>query len=214
MTRRRNPKGQGERLRDDLLEAAASVLGETGDERGLSMREVARRAGVTPPSVYLHFDDRDDLVAAVVVDRFARLGRAIGVAVAAAPDDAAARLRAGCRAYVRLGLQDPGTYRVLFGGDTATQLEDEARELTMGPFHALADGIGAAQTAGVVRDGDPFRLATHVWATLHGLVALRRSRPAFPWAAADELVDEALAMLLDLAPTRVSASRGRDPTSR
>jgi AcrR family transcriptional regulator len=202
MTRRRNARGEGGRLRTDLIEAAAAILAETGDEQGLSLREVTRRVGVSSPAVYLHFADRDALVAAVVTDRFARLGAAIAAAVAAAPDTPVDRLRAGCNAYVRLALDDPGTYRVLFGGRTASALDGEARERTLAPFTALVDGIAAAQAVGAVRSGDPWVLAVPVWAALHGIASLRTARPGFDWPPVDQLVDDALAGLLGLAPAQ------------
>jgi AcrR family transcriptional regulator len=207
MPRRRNPKGQGGRLRDELIDAAAAILAETGDELGLSLREVARRAGVSSPSVYLHFADKDELLAAVVTDRFASLAETIATAVERAPDSAADRLRAGCRAYVGLAIDDPGTYRVLFGGRTAADLGADVREQTMAPFHALVDGIAAAQRSGAVRSGDPFRMAVAVWAALHGIATLRQARPHFGWPRVDELIDDALEALLGLAPAS-TALRG------
>jgi AcrR family transcriptional regulator len=212
MARRRNPKGHGDRLRDDLVDAAADILSETGDELGLSLREVARRVGVSSPAVYLHFTDKDELLVAVVTDRFERLGRAIAEAVDAAPDVPGERLRAGCHAYVALALDDPGTYRVLFGGRSAADLGDQVRGRTMAPFQVLVDGIAVAQRQGAVRRGDPTRLAVHTWAALHGIAGLRQARPGFGWPPADELINEMLGALLGLprASTPASADAASD----
>ncbi len=197
--RRRNAKGEGGRLRADLIEAAAGILAETGDELGLSLREVARRAGVSSPAVYLHFAGKDALLADVLASRFALLGQAIGAAVAATAGGPGQRLRAGCRAYVDLAVQDPGTYRVLFGGRSAADLGRDFRESqTSAPFRSLADGIAAAQAGGEVRSGDPTRLAVPVWAALHGIATLRQARPHFDWPDAGELVDDILEGLLGL----------------
>lgn len=197
--RRRNAKGEGGRLRTELVEAAAGILAETGDEEGLSLREVARRAGVSSPAVYLHFADKDALLAEVLATRFALLGQAIGAAVAAAPGGPGERLRAGCRAYVELAVRDPGTYRVLFGGRSAADLGRDVRAgQTTGTFDALAEGIAGSQAAGAVRSGDPVRLAVPVWAALHGIATLRQARPRFPWPDAGELVDDVLEGLLGL----------------
>lgn len=176
------------------------MLAETGDELGLSLREVTRRAGVSSPSLYLHFADKDALLTAVVTDRFARLGAKLAEAVAAAPGGAACQLRAGCYAYVDLALDDPGTYRVLFGGHTAADLGAGVRDRTMQPFSSLVDGITAAQAEFAVRPGDPHRLATSVWAALHGIATLRTARPRFGWRPAHALVDDALEGLLGLSP--------------
>jgi AcrR family transcriptional regulator len=197
--RRRNAKGEGGRLRAELVEAAAGILAETGDEVGLSLREVARRARVSSPAVYLHFADKDALLAEVLATRFDVLGQAIRAAVAAAVGGAGERLRAGCRAYVDLAVGDPGTYRVLFGGRSAADLGPDFRDgQATAPFRALADGIAAAQADGVVRTGEPVRLAVLVWTALHGTVSLRQARPRFPWPDTGELVDDILEGLLGL----------------
>jgi AcrR family transcriptional regulator len=197
--RRRNAKGEGGRLRADLVEAAAEILAETGDEVGLSLRAVARRAGVSSPAVYLHFADKDALLAEVLATRFARLAEAVGAAVAGAHGSPSDSLRAGCRAYVDLALRDPGTYRVLFGGRRAADLGRETTAYPLDtPFRSLADGITAAQAAGAVRQGDPLRLAVVVWTALHGIATLRHARPRVAWPDAAELVDDVLEGLLGL----------------
>ena len=65
-TRARNPRGQGERLRLTLLDAARELLLELGDQDKLSVRAVTARAGVTPNALYLHFAGKDDLLSAVI----------------------------------------------------------------------------------------------------------------------------------------------------
>src|SRR3954465_14240883 len=69
--RGRNPRGQGERLREDIVGAALRLLDEHGDDQALSMRAVAREVGVAATSVYIHFADRDALVLAAL-ERFHR----------------------------------------------------------------------------------------------------------------------------------------------
>src|SRR5215831_10829801 len=65
-SRTRNPKGEGGRLREDLVEAAAQMIAETGDAGQLTLRGVARRVGIAAPSIYRHFPDVDHLKMAVV----------------------------------------------------------------------------------------------------------------------------------------------------
>ena len=64
-TRQRNPRGQGERLRDDIIEAASRLLADPAAPP-LTLRAVAREVGVAATSVYLHFDDIESLTLAVV----------------------------------------------------------------------------------------------------------------------------------------------------
>ena len=60
--RQRNARGEGERLRIELLEAAADLMATHGDIESISLRAVAREAGVSATAVYRHFDDHHDLL--------------------------------------------------------------------------------------------------------------------------------------------------------
>ena len=65
LRRRRAPRGSGDLLRDEILDAATQLLLDTGHAKAVSIRSVAERVGVTPPSIYLHFQDKDALLDAV-----------------------------------------------------------------------------------------------------------------------------------------------------
>ncbi len=80
--RHRAARGQGEALRGEILAAARDLLAETGNQDAVSVRAVAERVGVTTPSIYLHFKDKDDLLDAVCAEVFEALGVALGEAAA------------------------------------------------------------------------------------------------------------------------------------
>src|SRR6185295_14050813 len=65
LKRRRAPRGSGDQLRDEILDATTGLLLETGHAKAVSIRSVAQRVGVTPPSIYLHFADKEALLDAV-----------------------------------------------------------------------------------------------------------------------------------------------------
>jgi AcrR family transcriptional regulator len=195
--RARSPQGEGARLRDELIDAADRILARTGDEEGLSLRAVAREAGVAGPSVYLHFAGKDDLIRAVMRRHFDELRRAIEAAAAAAPGPAE-RLRAGCLAYCRFAVEQPGAYRVLFGNRTSGLAEPPDQGIGLDAFGTLVDGVRACMAAGAAPPGDPFRVMA-VWAALHGIVGLRHSAPSFPWVPVDALVDDVLRGLVGIA---------------
>src|SRR5947209_1999139 len=117
-TRARNPRGQGERLREALIDAAIDLLSDLQDVEALSVRAVTARAGVTPTALYLHFADRDDLLTAVKDRCFGELRRYVLDAVLEAERRAVADLRTqterGCLAYLQFAADHPGYYRVLF----------------------------------------------------------------------------------------------------
>src|SRR6266699_42114 len=116
--RRKNRRGEGGRLRVELIEAAARFLESSGDAQALTLAAVAREARIAAPSIYRHFSDRNQLVEAVVADRFERLDDTLLDAMTGTSDPADA-LRACCGAYCRFGLEHPGHYQVLFGANLA-----------------------------------------------------------------------------------------------
>ncbi|WP_169747954.1 TetR/AcrR family transcriptional regulator [Pseudonocardia acaciae] len=184
-----NRRGQGGRLRADLVEAASSLLGELAGEEALSLRAVARRAGVAPQSVYLHFADRRALLTEVYRARFADLVAAL--TGAGHPGGARDRLRAMCRAYCRYGREHPGHYRVLFG--TAGTPDWEPHEMVgLRALEILDSAVRACRSGGdpgPVEGREALPATVCLWAGLHGLVTLRRDRPSFPWPDLDELID-------------------------
>ncbi|KQV08727.1 MULTISPECIES: TetR/AcrR family transcriptional regulator [unclassified Kitasatospora] len=190
--RRPNPRGEGGRLRGDLIEAASRLLEEGGGEQTLSLRAVTRLAGVAPQSVYLHFADRKALLVAVYEARF---GELLDTLTAATGSDTHRRLRAICLAYCGYAQQHPGHYQVLFG--TAGSPGWEPDEMAGLPALEVLDAAVRACTA----DTAPGISATTLclWAALHGLTVLRRDRPSFPWPDLDGLVDTLLAAHTPLA---------------
>src|SRR5256884_969560 len=110
--RRPNARGQGERLRADIVAAAVRMLDELADDEALSLRAVAREVSIAATSVYLHFPDRDALVLAAMQRCHEDLVSTGDAAAAAAPDPAAA-LRARILAQAEWARQHSGLYKVL-----------------------------------------------------------------------------------------------------
>src|SRR5215218_1409861 len=113
VTRHRNPRGQGDQLRGDLIRSALALLSASGDPEDVSIRAVAKAAGVSPTAAYRHFHDRDDLVEAACAECFALFTVVLVDAVAGVDDPFEAIRRSG-RAYVDFARSDEGLYRVLF----------------------------------------------------------------------------------------------------
>lgn len=196
--RRRAPRGQGEQLRATILRAAADLLAESGREEDVSIRAVATRVGVTPPSIYLHFADKEALLDAVCMEAFADFHEVLEQAGSTAPDLRAALLAQG-RAYVDFALSRPEHYRLMFMRRPGEGLEmpTEAEVNTVAGLSVVIETIRAAQDEGVVStDADPVRLAMSVWAAVHGVSALLIAKPHFPWGDADELIGRVLEMCM------------------
>jgi AcrR family transcriptional regulator len=198
--RQRNPRGQGERLRDDIIEAASRLMADPAAPP-LTLRGVAREAGVAATSVYLHFPDIESLVMAVVERRFGELGQLQDQAQDQGADPCQ-RVRAGCLAYCEFGLAHQGHYRVMFTYPLPTHLISEefpGRKTFLRLIEAVAVCIGREP-----EDPEAFRTAQMIWQQLHGIVSLRISRPGFPWPPLAETVTEAVDRLLAGAVTRLS----------
>jgi AcrR family transcriptional regulator len=118
--RTRNPWGEGERLRTEILEAASGLLSELGGEAGLSIRGVARATGVAPGSIYQHFRDLNALAEGLHEYECERL-LALLEHAGANRTDPIERLRAQLVAYCDFALANPGHYRVLFRRPNAHQ---------------------------------------------------------------------------------------------
>ena len=100
-------------LRRALIDTALKLVTEKQDWT-FSLREVARRAGVSHRAPYNHFPEKLDLLAAVAAVGFERLRTGMLRAMAGT-EGSEALLVAGCRAYVHLGLENPALYRLMFG---------------------------------------------------------------------------------------------------
>lgn len=204
--RRPNRRGEGSRLRGEIVRAATRLLREEGDGSHVSLRAVAREAGIAAPSIYAHFPDPDAIVAAVVAERFTALMAALRGAGADITDPAQ-RLSAQCYGYLRFAEADPGLYRVLF--DRARRIADPAAapvsntaarrqtasneaviyEAGYPAFQFLVDTIASCVESGQSTSQDPFVDAVGLWSALHGYCMLRVAAPEFPWPDEQITVD-------------------------
>ncbi len=187
-------RGEGERLREEILAAATRLLIESGDESAVSIRAVAAAVGVTPPSIYLHFSDKDELLRAVCSEHFRQLAERTEAAASSAGDPVEALRRCG-RAYVDFGLENPEAYRILLMAPVLKSPEQADPDLIMdaAAFFHLVKRVQDAIDAGALRPSDPAQAALGLWATAHGITSLLIAHPAFPWPEdRDRLIDQVL----------------------
>ena len=191
--RPRARRGEGDRLREEILDATSQLLLSTGDHEAVNIRSVAEAVGVTPPSIYLHFADKAELIKAVCGRHFHALQHAIEEAVAGVGDPAE-ELRLRGQAYVRFGLEHPEQYRILFMSkqDAALDKHPDDELLAVCGFTALVDNVLRAAEAGAIEAADPVLVATGLWTVVHGITSLAISIPHFPIVGLDTLVDHLL----------------------
>ena len=185
VTRERNPRGQGERLRADLLDATVDLIAETGSVEGVSLRAAAKRAGVSPMAVYNHFEDKGALLEAAVEHCW----NEFQAVIAAAMDEPepSTRLRAAGDAYVRFALERPGQYAVMFSG--TANLPERPEAIGMSAFDDLVAMVAAILDAnGDDRDPTFVALQVHTW--MHGIVTLVACAPGMAWPSMDALLDD------------------------
>lgn len=143
-------------LRPELLREAARVLEKEGPA-ALSLRDLARRAGVSHNAPYRHFADREALLAALAADGFRALGEAL----------AGATGRDMGEAYVRFALAHPQRFRLMFGGHLSMGRHDELAEAAARPYQALLEAFRAQSAI-----ADPEKAAAAAWSLVHGLAHL------------------------------------------
>jgi AcrR family transcriptional regulator len=160
-------------LRRALLDEALALALERGAS-ALTLREAARRAGVTEAAPYRHFRSKDALVAALAEEGFAELLARVLAALRRAPAGARERLSAMGVAYLRFAQERPAHFRVMFGRDLAASHGFRGvGDLAQACFRELMGEVSRAQAAGAVAGRDPRPPALALWSALHGLASLR-----------------------------------------
>ncbi len=159
-------------LRTALLNAALEIIADSGPQ-GLTIREVARRAGVSHAAPYRHFEDKDDLILAVVEQGFELLYDTMQQAKLAAGDDPLDQFAASGIAYFEFAMKFPAYYRVMFSGDLLTSTGHESLQHTSNiAFEQMTDDIEMCQQLGIVQKGDPALQAVAILSSVHGFVTL------------------------------------------
>jgi AcrR family transcriptional regulator len=157
-------------LRRALVAAARAILEEDG-LAALSLRTVARRAGVSQAAPYHHFPDKDALLAAVAADGFDALDRAMQERMAGVSDPAE-RLNASGVAYVMFAVANPALFQIMFGA-AMHGLAAHAERLAAGEraYATLERAVTAVQQAGGA-ESDVGLACLGAWAVAHGLAKL------------------------------------------
>lgn len=200
-------------LRHAILEAAGKEFLEHGYE-AFSLRRVAERIGYSATTIYLYFQNKDDLLLATVQDGFRSFDQALESAAAATPEPLE-RIEILGRTYIEFGLNNPELYRLMFmqrsdfyfmpkllgSGSTEEAVEQARKNEGLEPTHhviaqeLLVQAVREAMVAGKICQGDPLIIADSLWAGAHGLVALSNS-PLMSTDHATRVTDQLLKLLL------------------
>jgi AcrR family transcriptional regulator len=188
--RRRAPRGSGDQLREEILDAATDLLLETGHAKSVSIRSVAQRVGVTPPSIYLHYADKDALLGAVCARYFEKLDEEMQQAALGQPSTLDV-LRAQGLAYVRFATETPELYRIATMGEGQAGSEVEMT-LNSSAFTHMRASVQTLMDEGIYLPGDPTSAALELWSVAHGVAALLIAKPYLPWGDVEQFSERVL----------------------
>jgi AcrR family transcriptional regulator len=180
--RRRASRGSGELLREEIIAATKELLAKSASSDAVSIRAVADAVGVTPPSIYLHFADKDALIEAVCTDVFAELD-VVMVAAGAHERTPIRKLCAYGLAYVQFAVEHPEHYRLatmeLHVGEPAMSSLDEV--LADAAFAHFMAVVSECMDTGMFAKGDPVPITLELWSAAHGIASLMIAKPFLPW---------------------------------
>jgi AcrR family transcriptional regulator len=157
-------------LRQTLLDAAVTLIGEVGPH-AFTLREVARRAGVSHNAPYRHFESKDVLLAEVATEGFVRLTASMQKSMARGRSPLERLELSGC-GYVTFALRWPHHFLVMFDLPQAPQGGEKHHAAGQKAFAVLHECIAAAQQSGDLPAGDLLPLAWMAWSFVHGIAKL------------------------------------------
>jgi len=168
-----DPGNSGEETKERLVSAARDLLLH-GGLPALSMRSVAGECGVSATAIYRHFEDKDDLLSAAVLQGFRIF--ACYLRGALKKRSPGARLAALMRSYFDFACENRNDYRLIFMTDcqqlSLPRLDEASRREISWTFQTLQDCIEENQQACLMSEGEARSLAAYVWSSLHGLASL------------------------------------------
>ncbi|MBC2710492.1 MAG: TetR/AcrR family transcriptional regulator [Desulfosarcina sp.] len=159
-------------MRRSLIQAGSKLIEEKG-LAGLSLREVARAAGVSHTAPYRHFQDKADLIAAIAQVGFEQLTDGAGKAARRHDGDPKKQFVAASVQYILFGVKHPRMAHLLFGGVINMRTAPRAlKQASWAAFQLVETIINNGKRAGVFRNRDTMELAVTTWSGIHGLAQL------------------------------------------
>ncbi len=190
MTESKKPYHHGD-LRQAILDTAMQMLNE-GEGWQFTLREIARRAGVSHAAPYKHFEDKAALLAEIALTGFDRLGASLDAASDATQRDPDTALGATARAYVQFGTDNPDLYRLMFGGELGRVADVHLDQRALRPLELVVTLLERGQADGTFRIRPVRGQAAACWAQMHGVTMLMLDGLLLPEKVGDDPVLAAL----------------------
>ena len=194
----RKRRGEGHTRRDEIL-LAAKELFLTEGYNATTIRKIADRVGVSAPTLYVYFTDKDAIMLALCDQTFALLTNAID-GIEQETTVPLEQVRRFGEAYARFGLAHPDEYRLIFMGSNIPEsirklghrapIDDPTRPGVGGAivFSRLIAMLSQVEASGTKLNYPPDTCAELCWMGIHGLVAAFITKPDFPWSNRELLI--------------------------
>lgn len=185
-------------LKSALIQAGVKLLEESGID-GLSLRKLAREVGVSHNAPYMHFADKEAVLAAIAQQGFQLLGQAIDAGQHNVSDQPIEiRLKTAARSYVSFALDYPNHLMVMFGKLESSDYP-ELMETARSTFQKLVEIMQVGKTSKALKDYPAEQLALLLWMNVHGLSGLLIAQKIPEYArqeqSDEELVERSIQML-------------------
>lgn len=205
MNKENRSQRQREDLRATILDAARESFLRDGIEQ-FSMRKLAASIGYSPGTIYLYFENKADIVHALIDEGFVQLLEALDRAHDS--EDPTQSLRNKMRAYIDFGRERPHYYHFAF------LMPRDRTGGTIRPheaFDVLRQAVGRCVEQGQFRSLDVETTSQTLWATIHGITSLFIVNPEFPWVDKNELIDEVIETAIRGLRAEAAHRNGEEP---
>jgi AcrR family transcriptional regulator len=196
VSRARREKAK-EELSRNILQAAGALFLKHGYE-GISMRQIAETIGYSATTIYRHYENKDDLLFAIVYEGFVKFNQALGKA-SKVSGDPLSRLKSVCAAYVMFGLKNPIYYQLMFMQrfDFLFEKRSAQQAPMIASFEVMQQIVTEAIQTGRLKRGDPETTSTVLWAVGHGITSLAIADPKrFSKRRLEEIMHVTMQMIL------------------
>jgi AcrR family transcriptional regulator len=179
--RLRNARGDGGKLRGEIVAAAVSLMDSSPALDTLTLRGIARQIGITAPAIYAHFADLDEINDEVVNVGYGELAKAFASATRKG-ENSAEKLYLGCNSYITYAIAHPARYVLMSRRAATGGVRPQAFPLLVKALReAIADGRSTST--------DPLLDASTLWSGVHGLALIASRSQQTPWGDDFEVDD-------------------------
>lgn len=179
-------------LREDILEVSRNLLVKDGFGK-MSMRKIAKRAGVSATSIYLHFQNKDELLLALIESSIAKLSSALEKNLTDS-DDSITKLEKMAHSFLDFAFENPQEYEIIYmvRPEEMPKFPKEKFQQIRKIYELLADIISEGKRTGALNVDDPLMSSYLIWAQLHGVASVIISRRLDTRIPDEEFVRQAL----------------------